>query len=176
MKLPKLNLLVVAVVLCLTAGLLYVGYSEWQLRVIQNPLREKLAQVTGVASVQLQTRQQANVLAIAIEPQADFPGVAGQVRNIISQEAPRDANELVWEDNPNEHLLAVRKQLNLVLQEARWRYQFVLLQERLEEITQAEAISYQLGVDEENIYLSLLDGTHALRETIPLLQLGGAAK
>lgn len=176
MKLPKLNWIVVAVVVCLTASLLYVGYSEWQLRVIQNPLREKLAQVTGVASVQVQTRQQPNVLVIAVEPQADFPWVAGQVRIIVGQEAPRDTSELVWEDNPNEHLLAVRKQLNLVLQEARWRYQFALLQERLEEITQAEAISYQLGVDEEYIYLSLLDDTHALREAIPLVQLGGVAK
>lgn len=173
---PKLNWIVVAVVLCLTAGLLYVGYSEWQLRVIQNPLREKLTQITGVASVQLQTRQQATVLAIAVEPQADFPQVASQVSSIIRQEAPHDKSELVWEDNPSEHLLAVRKQLNLVLQEARWRYQFVLLQERLEEITKAEAISYQLGVDDEYIYLGLSDGAHTLRETFPLLQLGGAAK
>ncbi len=176
MKLPKLNWIVVAVALCLTAGLLYVSYSEWQLRVIQNPLQEKLCQVQGVTSVQLQTKQRATVLSIAVEPQANFPQAAGQVSSIIRKEAHAGASELIWEDNPSEHLLAVRQELNLALQEARWRYQFVLLQERLEQVSKREAISYQLGVDEEYIYLGLMDGAHTLREAIPLPQLGGAAK
>ncbi|NLW16282.1 MAG: hypothetical protein GX033_01245, partial [Firmicutes bacterium] len=83
--------------------------------------------------------------------------------------------EIVWGDNPNTPLLEVRKGLDLALQEARWRHQFLLLQERMEEFTRAHAVEYQLGVDEEYIYVALLDGTHILREAIPLIQVGGGA-
>lgn len=176
MKLPKLNWAVVTVVLCLTAGLLYFGYSEWQLRVIQNPLQERISQVAGISTVQFQTGERATVLTIDVDPEVDFPQVASQVSGVIRQEMLHGTSEVVWKDSPNEHLLEVRKQLSLILQEARWRHQFVLMQERLEQVVQAERVSYQLGVDEEYIYLSLQAGSHVMREAIPLLQVGGAAK
>lgn len=163
MKLPKLNWLMMTVVLGLTAGLLYAGHNEWHLRVIQNPLRESLSQIVGVTVVDIERDKQKMVLSISVDQGADFPLIASQVYNRVRQEVPYDISEIVWNDNPNEHLQAVREQVNIVLEEARWRYQFVLLQERLEQLTGAKKVSFQLGVDRDNIYLSLIDGTHVLQ-------------
>ncbi len=169
---PNVNWLVVVVVLCTTAGLLYLGYSEWQLRVVQNPLREELANMAGIISFDLQPTKQAHVLVLTVDPKAEFPQVARQVNRLVSL----GAYQIVWEDNPNALLLEVRNQLDLALQEARWHRQFVLLEERVAESTLSRAVEYQLGVDEGYIYLALYDETYSLREAIPLLPVGGGTK
>lgn len=172
MRLPKLNWLIVVVVLSATAGLLYVGHNEWQLRVIQNPLQEELAGIEGILSIELQQQKQATRLLISVNREAEFPQIARRVSRLIGLKP----YEIVWDDNPNSRLLEVREQLDLALQEARWQHQFVLLQQRIEEIAEYHGVEYQLGADEGYIYLSLLDGAYTLREAVPLLQVGGGAK
>lgn len=173
MKLPNLNWFLVAVVFVLTAGLLYVGHNVWHLRVIQNPLRESLMQIDGVDSVDVKKNQYSLHLSISTATGADFPLLARQVYSVLRQENSYSIDEVFWNDNPNYHLQAVHEEMNIVLQEARWRHQFVQLQENLEQVAQSAAISYQLGIDEGYIFLSLSDGTHHLQEAIPLLHTGG---
>jgi hypothetical protein len=175
-KLPKLNWVVVAIVVVMTAGVLYVGYNEWQFRLVHSPLQDKLMQFAGVTSVELHNKQHMTVLAISIDQAAQFPQVACQISKLIRQEMQNGASEIVWEDSPNTHLQEVYEQLNLILYEASRTYQFVLMQERIEKIAQAQGVSYQIGVDEESIYLSLQEGSHTMLESIPLLQAGGAAR
>lgn len=176
MKLPKLNWFVVAAVFALTAGILYVGNNAWHSRVIQTPLRQRLMQIDGVNSVNIERGRHGLRLFISAASEADFPLVARQVYSVLRQENSYSVDEIVWNDNPDAHLQAVREEINIVLQEARWRYRFVQLQESLEQLAQTEAISFQLGVDEGHVFLSLSDGTHAIQEAIPLLQTGGGDK
>lgn len=173
---PKLNWAVIGLVLLLTAGLLYGGYKQWQLRTIQNPLLVKLNEIDGVLDVDLSKTRQKIVLKIGVSDNGHFPQIARQIYALLREEEPGLQSEIIWSDSANESLQALRSRMDLMVSEAQWQHEFMLLQARMTQELAGTDVSYQLGVDEDYIFLCLQEGDKVMRESIPLLGNGGGIK
>lgn len=166
MNLRKLNWFVVILVLVISMACFYFGHQQWRIRIIDRPLEANIRAVAGVKDADCFSKGRETIITVELAEESSFPRVAAGLQKILNDQGSRAT--VNWHQKPSAGLEEVRAKLNLVLAEAQWRHEFVLMQERLEGIALEAGLSYEVDVDESNIYLSLKEGEFALYETIPL--------
>lgn len=176
MKLPKLKWPVILLTFAICLAVLCSGYWLWQRNAIRGPLQQQLAAVPGVTSVALDSGRVGLTVRLAAPADVDFPQLAQNVQALIQQNISGRQPSIIWQDQRDQQLSDVRQQLNLVLREAQRTHEYVTMGERVAAALADRPVRYQLGADEQFIYLQLTADDAVWREVLPVIGPGGEAQ
>jgi hypothetical protein len=172
-KFPKLKWPIVVISFAACLLMLFAGYWLWQRNAVSGPLQEQLASVPGVTNVVIDNSREGVKIELATDPDANFVQTAETVRTWLKENVSGTQPELIWQDNRDPNLKQVRDSLNFILREAEYRHEYVTMADRVQSALQHSDVQYQLGVDDQAIYLKLQQGDKVWLEVLPVISQGG---
>ena len=168
MKLPDVNIKLVAASLSVALVLLFGGNALVRMTSVSMPVERLLGPMTEIKSYSVERTSYGTVLDIELSGASDLPETIRKVTLAAARLAGREGVWIRIRDSRDDILSDVYYRLHLLLQEAMATGSFAEMERRVEETAHASGISdARIVVDSEYVYVSMSHGANQLYEVLP---------
>lgn len=152
-----------AFILVLAVGL--VGKYSYERFQVLVPLQEELEGAFGVKEVQVERDGGGRIkVHLKMEAGRSLVEMLEEVRQIGTAHGVTLAVSV--QDDPNPKLQSLFRRVQIAVEEAILTGEFTRLEEQIEHLAEAEGVEWELAVDRDFVYLTLLEGPNVLRRVI----------
>lgn len=168
MKLPDVNVKLVAASLAVALALLFGGNALLRMTSVSIPVERALRQMAEVKSYSIESTQYGAVLSVELGDVSDLSETVMKVTMAAAHLAGRDGVWIRILDSRDDTLRDVYYRLHFSLQEAIATGSFEDLERRSEQAAREAGLSgARIVVDSEYVYVSMSHGASRLYEVVP---------
>lgn len=167
MKNGELRIVVIILTAVLTVAILCGGYFAYNVYGVEKPLEEELSSLQQVSSVVITKDKKTYEIKIQLEPQENLQSAYSEIQDALNRHFKGKDYELQIADNRNEKIELFYLQMQPAVQQAAAQSEFVWLDNQFREQCEQMALTYNLMVDEQNIYIQIINGSDYLYEVVP---------
>lgn len=165
MNFSKFNVARIVISFILTLGLLLAGRFAYEKVGIVEPVRKDVLAVSAVQRVEVTAEQ--GVLTVSVE-MGEVDSLKHSYQTIKQLLPLQQLNKLDVHDRRNEYLTNLWKENQFAMEEAATLGNFTEMQQLIEERLSRENLdSWQLEIDDENLYLQIHYNGYYLYEIVP---------
>ncbi|MFW5981515.1 MAG: hypothetical protein ACOCRU_02950 [bacterium] len=162
----KLN--IIAIVIVLTLAVFFAGRYYYQVYNLERPLKDEVLAIEAVNDISLIERQGKIDFLVELNPGKDFYQTYQEIDLIMKEKLANNRGNILFENDNNEEFEEIYYLLQYALYEGVNNRNFVVMEERISDITLENDIeNYKLWVDEEAVYLQLNDEHSSYYKRIP---------
>lgn len=166
MKNGQMKIVLVLVVLGATLGTLIFIQNFYVNRFVERPVEKALQEVKFVDSVMVKKDDSIYQFTVKIKKAGNVQYEYTKVDSVIKENIKGKEYQLQLTDNRNEKLANELEYLELSIYEAMAKDNYIWLDEIFRETARQDQIGYKLFIDEQRLYIQLVDQEHFLYEVI----------
>ncbi len=143
------------------ASLGYYGYKQY---VIIDPLQDSITAIDGVDNIEIQKIDKSFLVKTHISGIKDLQSTYYLIKNQLNSQLSDADYQLVFNDSRCTKLQDFYVRLQPFIYEAIAGNKYVWLSQELESLSRANGISAKISIDDEHVFLELIDEDSALYE------------
>lgn len=161
----QLNIATVIIALIISLSLMLCGQYFYEKYYVKKSLEKKITRVIKIKELRIEKEEQPPTVYLRTSQISDLQTVYQRVEKIVLQELGPDYR-LVFLDERTPKLMEVYEKSQFSIQEAIATGSFQRMYLSVQNLAQANHVSYRLTVDSYNVYLQLQDKDGYLYEVI----------
>lgn len=166
MKNGEFKIIVAISSLIVVFAIFFGGYWLYNRYGVDKPLIDKISDISGVKTVEIDKQDQIIMIDIKLNNIDDLQSEYNDIKEIIDTQFEGENYRIKINDNRNQKLKNAYQDIQLSVYQAVANNQFLWLKEQMQNSPELKGLSYKLFVDENNLYIQIKDGNHALYEVI----------
>ncbi|HQA06454.1 MAG TPA: hypothetical protein PKW25_00135 [Syntrophomonadaceae bacterium] len=166
MKNGELRIVVVLLAMILTIGILFGGYSVYKVYGVEKPVETKLSALPAVSSVSIDKNKKVYEIKLQLGAVENLQSAYTEIENALNRYFKVNDYQLQIIDNRNEKLELFYLQIQPAVQQTAAKSEFVWLDAYLDEKCSQTGLTYNLMIDEKNIYIQIMDSPYYLYEVV----------
>lgn len=165
MKNSEFRVVIAILALVVMLGLLWGGFTLYNKLGIEEPLTKDLQAIEAISDVSI-TKNKIYVIEVKMGKVEDIQNVYGSLITTIESKLGEEDYKLVIIDKENKVLKDLYKKLQPAIYQALANNEFMWLDETLAK-TFKDGVSYNLFVDEKNLYIQLFNDDAYMYKVLP---------
>lgn len=165
-KSNEYRLAVILLVIILTVAILFGGYSLYTVYGIEKPVEKSLASIHSVSTVQVEKEKDQYTVQVKLGPVDNLQTAYAGMEKAAAHRLAKDSYQFKIVDYRNRRLNDLYGHLQLAVQQAIAKNEFVWLDSLLAQETSELGMQYRLMVDDQHLYVQIQDKNHYLYEIV----------
>ncbi|NLN19788.1 MAG: hypothetical protein GX162_11030 [Firmicutes bacterium] len=162
-----LNLRIVFVTFIVTVALTLSAQRLWYHHRVTEPLQRRIEDIPGIADAQIIDTGIRRIVAIRLEPEADFRSAYRAARDMALDSLGHAFSDILVLDNRDQKLEDSFYKMHFHVQQGIATGQFTEMADGVSAIAREDELTHQhVYIGEEAVYIHLSDGEHHLYEVI----------